>query len=198
MVNSVSRRISAGLCKAGLIPSEDFELYAYGFFVILSRLLFFVITIIFGVLFGVVLEGILFYTFFSLIRSYAGGIHAPREWMCIILTSSFLFFCIWGIKVLSLTALGTYIFFLFTIAIVIILIFSPLDTKEKPLKPNEKRLYRTKTYLLLLAIIFFSILMIVFNKRNFFYAGMMSLVLESILLLLGKIMPTVKKFISTK
>lgn len=197
MINKISRRISAGLCKSGLIPSEDFELYAYGFFVILSRLMFLVIAAIFGILFGIVWESILFYIFFSMIRSYAGGIHASKEWVCVLLTSSLFIICIGTIKVLSLTNPAVFFHSLFLVSVIIVFILSPLDTKEKPLSVKEKSLYRKKTHLLLLAIIVFSFVMIILNKLSFFYAGLISTVLESALLLLGKIVPTVKKSLIT-
>lgn len=196
MINNVSRRISAGLCKSGLIPSEDFELYAYGFFVILSRILFLIITILLGILFDIVWESVLFYTFFSLIRSYAGGIHAPKEWMCILFTSILFVFCIGTIKFLTLTNLNAFIYVLFLLSIMAILILSPLDTKEKPINAKEKKIYRKTTYLLLLAIIVFSVVMLISNKQSFFYSGMISTVLESVLLLFGKIVPIVKNNIS--
>lgn len=196
MINKISKRISAGLCKSGLIPSEDFELYAYGFFVILSRLMFLIIAAMLGILFGIVWESILFYIFFSMIRSYAGGIHAPKEWICILFTTTLFFICIGSIKFLSLAHLDIFTHSLFLVSIMAILILSPLDTKEKPLNAKEKKLYKKKSYLFLLAIVIFSVVMNALNKQSFFYAGMVSIVFESALLLLGKIILKVKSFFS--
>lgn len=187
MINSLSQLLAKHLYKSSIITESDMELYAYGFFVLMSRIVFLIVSVIFGIIFNIIIESILFYFLFCFIRSYAGGIHAPSELLCTIFTTILLFLSVLGIKLMLNYGDQNIAFVLYFISLVIIIIFSPLDTKEKPLNSNEKKCFKVKTYVVLIVIILFSITAMVFHKINIFYSSLMSLVLESILLLSGKI-----------
>ncbi|MDD5796499.1 MAG: accessory gene regulator B family protein [Oscillospiraceae bacterium] len=187
MINALSRRIAKHLCETSIIEESDLELYAYGFFVLLSRILFLIITTIFGMCFNIIFESILFYILFCFIRSYAGGVHAPNEFLCTVFTTLLMFVCVLIIKLLIIFDAQKITSAVYFISFVIIIIFSPLDTKEKPLNKNEKKCYRIKTYIVLAVILFISTTTTFFSKKNIFYVCLMSLSLESFLLVLGKI-----------
>ena len=163
------------------------ELYAYGFFVLISKIIFLIVSVIFGIIFNIVTESILFYILFSFIRSYAGGIHAPTEFLCTIFTTISLFLGVSAIKFLLNYGDPKIAYAVYFLSFIIIIILSPLDTKEKPLNCNEKKCFKVKTYAVLIVIILISITAVVFFKINFFYSSLMSIVLESILLVSGKI-----------
>lgn len=187
MINSLSQRISKHLYKNSMITEDDIELYTYGFFVLLSIVLFFIISTMFGIIFNVVAESIVFYILFCFIRSYAGGIHAPTEILCTIFTTVSLFLSVLGIRLMINYSVQKIAFVIFLISLVFIVTFSPLDSVEKPLTGNEKKCFRIKTYVVLTVILLISITAVFFSKVNIFYASLMSIVLESILLVSGKI-----------
>ncbi|MBO5947433.1 accessory gene regulator B family protein [bacterium] len=187
MINSLSQHLAKHLYETSIITESDMELYAYGFFVLISRIIFLIVSVIFGIIFNIVIESILFYILFSFIRSYAGGIHAPTEILCTIFTISSLFMSVLSIKLMLNYGDQRIAFVVYFISLIIIIILSPLDTKEKPLNSNEKKCFKVKTYAVLIVIILISITAMVFHKINIFYSSLMSLVLESILLLSGKI-----------
>ncbi len=187
MINSLSLLLAKHLYKTSIITESDMELYAYGFFVLISRILFLIISVIFGMIFNIIIESILFYILFSFIRSYAGGIHAPTELLCTIFTTISLFLSVLGIKLMLNYGEQKIAYVVYFVSLLIIIILSPLDTKEKPLSSNEKKHFKVKTCCILIFILSISIVAVVFSKINIFYASMMSLVLESILLLSGKI-----------
>lgn len=195
MINALSQLLAKHLYKTSIITESDMELYAYGFFVLISRILFLIISVIFGMIFNIIIESILFYFLFCCIRSYAGGIHAPSELLCTIFTTISLFFSVLGIKLMLNYGDQRIAFVVYFISLIIIIILSPLDTKEKPLNSNEKKCFKVKTYAVLIVIIFISITAMVFHKINIFYSILMSLVLESILLVSGKIKYVVNTWI---
>lgn len=187
MINSLSQLLAKHLYKTSIITESDMELYAYGFFVLISRILFLIISVIFGMIFNIIIESILFYFLFCCIRSYAGGIHAPTELSCTIFTTISLFLSVSGIKLMLNYGDQKIAYAVYFISFIIIIILSPLDTKEKPLNSNEKKCFKVKTYAVLIVIILISITAVIFSKTNIFYSSLMSIVLESMLLVSGKI-----------
>ncbi len=187
MISALSRRIVNSLCNKAVIEETDKELYAYGFFVLLSKLFFFIIAIIFGLIFNAVYESTVFFLMFSLIRSYAGGIHAPKEWLCTLFTSVSLFFGIALIKSMSVYHAKYFAFAIIAVSVFFTAIFSPLDTPEKPLSKNEKKFFKIKSFIILFFMVFVSLSAFFFSKTRTFYAVTASLLLECILIAAGKI-----------
>ena len=111
---------------------------------------FFFVTVIAGLLAGIIFESILFYVVFMLLRSYAGGIHARTETAFTALTTSALFASVLVIKQLELHTSRTIPLFMLVIGSLCILVFSPLDTDGKPLDKCEKRQYKTICIMILI------------------------------------------------
>ena len=168
MINSLSQLLAKHLCNTSVITESDMELYAYGFFVLLSRILFFIVSVIFGIIFNIIIESILFYILFCFIRSYAGGIHAPTELLCTIFTTISLFLSVLGIKLMLNYGDQKIAYAVYFVSFIIIIILSPLDTKEKPLNNNEKKQFKVKTCCILFFILLISIVAVVFSKINTF------------------------------
>ena len=193
MISDISFKIVKKLIDKSLINDTDEELYAYGLFVLLSQILYFILTITTGFLFNIVLEGMIFYIAFQFIRRYAGGIHASSELKCEIATTTSIFICLLCTKLCETNNIQTPILVLTIIAAVSIFVFCPLDTPEKPLTKEEYKYFRKISWVILL----FTMLAICIGwylKFEFLmYPCCMSLILESILLVLGKIKRLIKK-----
>lgn len=169
------------------LSKDDRELYVYGFFILLSHAFYFIITAICGVMLGVVLESILFYVLFSLIRGYAGGVHASKESICTVSTLLSILASITAIKVclvLNLYVLPLAALFL---SLPCILLFSPLDTEAKPLTTEERKAYKKKSCVIALLIFSAALVAFVLQLPGIFLSCAASLFLESLLLIAGKI-----------
>ena len=94
MIGKLSSKISDLLIRKSVIDSEDQELYVYGFFILLSQILYFIIAVIFGIIFNVLLQSVVFYIAFQFIRKYAGGYHASTEGRCEIMSTLSILACI--------------------------------------------------------------------------------------------------------
>ena len=100
MITSLARQLTQQLCDAGVLAPEHSELYEYGFFLILSRIIFGIITLLTGIVLGVAFESMTFYCMFLLIRGYAGGVHAHKESICMVFTTATLCLAVIGIFLL--------------------------------------------------------------------------------------------------
>ena len=91
MISKLSTKLVRKLIDISIINNTEIELYSYGFFILISQILYFILSVIFGVLFNIVLESIIFYVVFQFIRTNAGGIHASSELKCEVATTLSLF-----------------------------------------------------------------------------------------------------------
>ena len=94
MIVKLSSKITELLINRDVISSENKELYDYGFFILLSQILYFIIALIFGIIFNVLLQSVVFYIAFQFIRKYAGGYHASTEGRCEIMSTLSILACI--------------------------------------------------------------------------------------------------------
>lgn len=187
MISKLSKIIVSKLSDSQVISYEDKDLYIYGYFILLSHLYFFVFTIIIGLIFNILPESILFYLSFTLIRSYAGGIHAKTELICMICTSVSILLSMVAIKLCYMFSIYTLLTILMSVATFVIIIFSPLDTKEKRLDEYEKKTYGKKAKLSAILIFTLAFLFGVFDADIVLFPFAMSLTLEGILLIIGKV-----------
>lgn len=187
MISKLSTRLTGKLLSSGTISDQDKELYIYGLFMLISHLIFLIITCIFGLVLKCLLESIIFYIAFMLIRRYAGGYHASTETRCEVLSTLSILACIVVIRLSKIYDFQTVLLLITTLSAVCIFVFCPLDTPEKPLSYKEFKYFRKVSWLILLTIVLAIIVSYVFKFQIVTVPCCMSLILESILLAAGKI-----------
>ncbi len=192
MISNIASKVVKRLIDHSVIDDTEQELYVYGFFILISQILYFTLTIMFGILLDIVLESVIFYVVFQFIRRYAGGIHASSELKCEIATTTSIFLCLLCTKLCETNNIQTPILVLTIIAAVSIFVFCPLDTPEKPLTKEEYKYFRKISWLILLLIVLTISIGWHFKLEFIMYPCCMSLILESILLVSGKIKRLIK------
>lgn len=187
MITKLATQITDKLNFMGIIEGDDRELFCYGFFILLSNFFCFLEAILFGMVSGVLLESILFDFFFSSLRGYAGGIHARKEITCTFCTTFAMLFSTIGIRLMK--AVGGYAVQAACIMFgtLAILLLSPLDSGEKPLDSEERQHFRIISYILTGAIDTVAMLAYCTGINGVFAAAAVSVFLEGILLVAGKI-----------
>lgn len=187
MISSLSSIITETLYKSQVIAEEDKELYTYGFFVLLSKGLFFLVSALFGWMLGVLWESIVFYIMFSMLRSYAGGFHASKESVCTCCTTASLFLS--SLSILYMQRIGNSIipFCILAVCGAVIYLLAPLDSEDKPLTRAELVLYRQKTRAIDITIVIISIVGLCLHLPAILHAASISMALECVLLVLGKV-----------
>lgn len=138
----IAEHITQKLIASSVIEEGDRELYSYGFFLLLSSVLYLVVAVIFGSAFGILWESIVFYLLFSILRRYAGGIHAKTEHGCMLSTILALLLSIIGIRKMMQAELSTAAMVFLIVGCAAVFLFSPLDVPEKRLSADDWRHYR--------------------------------------------------------
>lgn len=102
-------------------------------------------TLIMGLFFGIFNQSIIFFIIFCFLRRYAGGYHADSQTKCYIISFAVVIFSFLCIKYVEC---NTIICFLTqVICLLIILILSPVENKNRQLEEYERIKYRNRARL---------------------------------------------------
>lgn len=186
MINKLSESITKNWMEKDVIESEDYELYHYGLFIVLSEVLFLLFTLLVGAIFNITLPSIVFFVTFSIIRRFAGGFHAKTELHCQIISLSFLFFSVVTIKYSSKHINDFNVICGVLICMILLILFSPSDTPQKPLSISERKMFKKITFFV--SIIFFVIIfaLLKYNIKEYAIAIVCAFLLETVLVILGR------------
>lgn len=140
MITFLGKNISLFLCKKNIIPKEEADIYQYGFETILSTVLGFVITLVMGLAFKMVLLSIIYYGIFVTLRQLTGGYHADSYLKCNIVFSFVTFFVLVMTKLICISQMYTIPLHLLLLLITVICIwhFAPVENLNKPLTLKQK------------------------------------------------------------
>lgn len=187
MLSRIAISITDYLIRIEQLTPDDRDLYIYGFFLLVSHTFYLLVTLFAGMLFDIVLESVVFYSVFMVIRKYAGGIHAKKEIICTLLTTISIFVSIGFMRHMYNSNYITIPLMMLLFGCMCILCFSPLDSEEKPLNSKEIAVYR-KASIRYLILFFFAFLMAFrYSCHGIVYAIACGIFLEGILLLTGSV-----------
>jgi accessory gene regulator B len=141
MINKLSSLISSKFVEHNIISKSVKDVYRYGIEITISSIIGFVITCLIGLLFRMLMQTMLFYVIFILLRSMTGGYHAKTYLKCNFIFSIITLF----IVTFSKAAYEMQISFgiltlLFLPSIAIFIWIAPVENVNKPIKA-EKRVY---------------------------------------------------------
>lgn len=183
-------RLLSILQTQGFVDNSNDKIVELG----LQRLKTIVLDILFSLLvsflFGDLIVGILFEVSYCILRVYAGGYHAPTKLICTWLSyiSMFLFFIL--IFFLPLGSIAMHM--LLSAAILIVVFFSPVESKNKPLSNREKQVYRRNS--LLIAAAELAAYLILFYNNTVLYSK--TICFAICLVAIGQIADVVQKKIT--
>lgn len=141
-IDKISRKTTQFLIEKDIIEFNKFDIYLYGLQLFYSTTLKSIGLIIIAMFLGYVKEAILFVCFFTVLRTYIGGYHSSSYLNCFIATALCIFPTI-KISYLITDKISIYhIIILLFISIVLIGLFAPVDSPNKPLSDKEKIKYK--------------------------------------------------------
>lgn len=152
-----------------------------------SHLMFFIIACIFGSILGCIFESVIFYIAFQFLRRYSGGYHAKTETRCEILSTLSILCCIVLIKLSKMYDIRIALLSISLVFTVLIFVFCPLDTPEKPLSDKEYKYFRKISWIILSLIIVAIIISFIFKFNIIFAPCCVSVILEGVLIGTGQI-----------
>lgn len=188
MIKLISSKVARILYKDEK-HTDNYELYEYAIYIILSSAFHMATVIVLGLVFNLLTESLVFYLSFIVIRKFAGGYHAKTPVRCYLFSfaSNIIILCL--VKWLSsINTLFIFIFIIFELlCVVLILLISPLDTENNPLNGQEKKMYRMLTSIITILIFIISSLCFFKGYRNIGSSMICGVVMSALVLLMRKI-----------
>lgn len=130
------------LIRSNAIKDEDKELYVYAMYSFLLSFAPIVFAVIFGICMGCLDKCITIIVPFAVIRKFGGGFHTKHSWSCLIISSVLLLSCVY----VSLYCECNLILMLVAgVAVVILIVCSPVDSENRRLEESEKKQYKKIT-----------------------------------------------------
>ena len=176
MIKKMASSLAHYFAGKDLYPVEKTNVYSYGFELLLSTFANALGILLLSFILGVVPGAILFSVAFISIRVTAGGYHAKHHWSCFLtVIVVFLFFALVS-KYISAALVLPYIAFSAVTALVLILIFSPVEADNKPLGKEQKKKLRTQSLILVgvntaLAVVFMLVPQLPIRYLAFYLSG---------------------------
>lgn len=144
-----------------------------------------IVTLIIGHIFEVFYQSIIFLIVFCLLRRYAGGYHADSQGRCYVISFISIIISFWCMKQIDYKIAISFIFQ--TLSMIFILLFSPVENKNRKLEKIECLMYRSKTRIIAIIIYAFSCCFYLSQNNIIIAPILMAYLLVMISLLLGQI-----------
>ncbi|MCI8603381.1 MAG: accessory gene regulator B family protein [Ruminiclostridium sp.] len=181
----ISHKIGDNLVRSNVIKEEDAEIYIYGINQIFVSVLNVSSALIIGWVFGAVLEITVFMAAYIPLRTFAGGYHAKTPTRCYILSLIIIIIVLVKIKYFHFFDIIYYI--VLTAEVLIILLLSPVEDKNKLLNVTEQKVYKRRVAFITLAELVIILLFKVIGLDNLFTVMIYSFVVVGCMLIAGKI-----------
>lgn len=186
MISKLSNLITQNLLKRKVISDDEKELYDYGLFMMISYVVFFVISMLFGIALNIPFSSILFYISFCLVRNFAGGIHANSEIKCDIITTVSILISEILIKIFIDYSLVSLAFVMLIISSVCLCVFKPVTTSQKEISQQEKLRFHKKVIVLTVLILIISTSSMVLGFYSITISFSVGLSLANVFFVTGK------------
>ena len=137
MITALARIVTDFFLKYKAINNEDADIYQYGNEIIISSVIDLLIVFILGFIYKELLNAVLFFISFLLLRTFGGGYHANTYLKCKII------YIIDISVVLFLSKYAVFIYNLHTMILIsmfsttVILFLAPIENPNKPLSESE-------------------------------------------------------------
>lgn len=185
MISSAANNITNYLICEKVIKDDDREIYQYGFEQVFSSLLNLATMLLLGIILGKIYQSLVLILSFMALRSYSGGYHANTPLHCYLLTVMSISAALSIMKFITIDrfiCLGLLI-----LSSVVILLLSPIGSKNKPLDEIEKIIYRKKTIIVWSVETCVAIVFIILDITEIHIAITLAQVIISIALIFGNL-----------
>ena len=152
MYSIISQSITQKFVKLGIIKEDDYEVYKYGFELLIALILTTGVIIIVSLLVDKFIETLLYLIGFFSIRVVCGGYHAKHHYSCFIATtSSYFLFLLLNYCFCSKPYLNLVAGFMTIVSAISIIAFAPIEHPDNPMTEYRKK--RNRLFSLILSVI---------------------------------------------
>lgn len=183
MFAKISERVVNHLICKSIIKYDDHDIYQYGLNRFFTICLNIITILILGIIFNLVLQGIIFAFSFMALRTYTGGYHSKTPVRCYITTSISIIITLAVIKFIPINrfiCLGLLIF-----SCLLIMLLSPIGCSNKPLDEIEIVVYKRRAVIICIAEASVALILLALNFSLIYLPIVFAHTLIGIALILG-------------
>lgn len=159
------KTIITEMIRNGTCSIEDEDVLTHGLSTAFTLVVSVITMLIISFFFEMMIEGIVFFMTFLAIRTFAGGYHCQNKFQCYVLSTILFVFALFTMKRIPVFLIVQLNLCLLTIALPLILRFSPLETPNRPLDEVERKYFRKKSLLHLLVESVIIILLMITGQK---------------------------------
>ncbi len=159
MIARLSKRMASFLVCNEIIEDEDQEVYEYGLQLLLSTIFNGVIALAIAIISQSIIPCICFLVTFIIMRQAAGGFHAKTHLGCCCILIAVLIIFVALIKFLPVEIYILIAIICSIFSITIILVFAPVEHKNKPINEMDRLRLRKQSILFITVIVSIVILL---------------------------------------
>ena len=175
------------ISRSKTIDEKEKLIYEYCIRIILKRCLFVIILLFFGILTNRVCVSILFLLTFIPLRSFCGGMHASTPTICTVLSYGIGLAIIFFSPLLGELIPYTVILYFFILFCVPIILFAPVDTKNKRFNLTQIRSLRIKCIFLTLLIGVVFIFLSLVHAQTYCMTLLLCVIICSVSIVIGSL-----------
>lgn len=149
--SKLSNDLTNIMVETNTIEPSQKEVFVYCFEYIFEQITYISIFLLLGLLFRRFVVTILFLLMFYLLRSFGGGIHAPSEQSCTLISFAVYFVVIAIVPIIAYQHTALWLI-LFLLSIVIMVALAPIPSPNKPLSLEQKSQMKHKCLLCCIAL----------------------------------------------
>ncbi len=147
MISKISKRLAYFFVKKNYITKKDFDIYSYGYEIIIAEVINWLVTVVIMLLTGTILETIVYMYVFIQLRESMGGFHANSHTGCIVISNVVYILVLFIIKYMPLNMYMPFIAIGLVIHFIITLSIAPIAHVNKPfINSNERLKFKKKSY----------------------------------------------------
>ncbi len=155
MISFLTNFIALFLYKNNIIDKEKIEVCQYGFEIIVSTIIGFLLVLTSGIILGEIAEAILFYCLFVGVRFFTGGYHANTHFKCKLTLLTCCLFVLISSKYLLTSIILQVV--LLIIYLITVFLFSPIEHINAPLTAEEKTRNRKMSIIMAITLTILSL-----------------------------------------
>ena len=187
MIDLLSSKISSKFVEHKIITEDMVDIYKYGVEITISSIIGFILILIIGLIFKSLMQALIFYIIFIILRSFTGGYHASSYLKCNLIFSIVASLVIFFSKAATEVRFSTGIInILFLPALSVFIWLAPIENPNKLIE-KKRRIY-FKTGSVLAAVILYILSLILYINNHTFESAVIvtTMFITSVLCMITK------------
>ena len=168
MYQKVAKKITNFFINNSIINDSDREIYEYSYEVMISQTVYILIMILISLIFGSILESLVFFIGFFICRKFSGGYHASTYTKCHMLFAINQIAFLLLLRFIKTEYFGLISILSIIISIIIIFAVAPIDHPNKPFNEYEFLKYKKRSRFFAAILIPIYIIGYILDKNNLF------------------------------